>query len=307
MTPLICRTCKVNPVPLPRPVQRHECPDCLLTQKQRQVDRRSARQQAQRPDVVDTPCIYCGTVIFVGNRFTETDRHTDLDLGHRKLKNFRGELVSFCIDPRRRLIPIHRPWAICAGCIASDEKGNRKRKWSRDHVANNEAVRELNSQRGLARHESLRQLVKLAGDDATPAEAVAQAKELRAIIGDLSPEQVRSLLEKAKQFQHAGTGRRKKPPAETRDFEIGQKVQNLIPRTAEALKAVAELPPRNRLMEAIKGKLLPLGFTLPEIQRVLSSKPFAVTLARHWVSDSEHITYKRVATAHQLYLKKRAA
>ena len=323
ITPAMCRTCKVNPLPVPRSPHRVDCDKCRQTQKQRQTERKWARKQAKRFDLVVTPCLYCGTLMFVGHRFTETDRKTGQDLGHHKVKNFLGELVSFCIDPRRRLIPIHRTvrakgrgrgWAICTRCIASDEKGNRHREWNRQYVADNEAVRMLHAGRTRKTREAVKGLLKFAGNvpQATAAailtKQAAELRELREVIRGLRPAEVARLLEIARQFDHKGPGRRKKLAAEeTRAFEIGQMVQKFIPRATEALKAVAELPPSERRdLQALKRILLPLEFTLPQIKQIPFSKSIAVTLARHWAAESEHMDYASVARAHQRYLSRAA-
>jgi len=119
--------------------------------------------------------------------------------------------------------------------------------------------------------------------------------------------EIRRLARAHQPFARGSTGRPKKTAEETRDFEIWQMVRNLIPRAAEALKALEELSPRERRNpEALKRRLLPLDFTLREIKQIPFSKPNAIILASHWVADSEGMDYTSVARARQRS-RKRAA
>lgn len=122
--------------------------------------------------------------------------------------------------------------------------------------------------------------------------------------------ELRRLAKVGKRFALHGTGGRPELAFEkTRDFEIGMMVENLIPRAAQALKAIEGLPSHaGRTLAALKAKLEPLNFTLNQIEKVLLfSKP--TTLARYWVSDiaktkdGRPMDYDSVARAHRNYLK----
>jgi hypothetical protein len=110
---------------------------------------------------------------------------------------------------------------------------------------------------------------------------------------------------KYKKFISSG-GRRKLAPEETSRFQVGQEVGNLLPRAASALQAIASLSSRERKnFEELKAILLPLCFTLREIELVQISKARPETIARHWVADSRHMEYDSVARSHTEYKKDR--
>jgi hypothetical protein len=108
------------------------------------------------------------------------------------------------------------------------------------------------------------------------------------------------------------TGRRKLAPKETRAFEIGSAVEDLIPKAEMALKIIAGLPPRERSFETLKAKLMGMGFVMDEEVRLAQFESTPKRLARSIVAgrnlvgpDRRPMTIEAVERSHQRYLQTR--
>jgi hypothetical protein len=104
-------------------------------------------------------------------------------------------------------------------------------------------------------------------------------------------------------------GRPKLTPKETRAFEIGSAVEELIPKAEIALKIVAGLQPRERSsLEALRAQLLPLGFATEGDLRLAQFERTPKRLARSIVAGRNRpMTVEAVERSHQRYLRIRTA
>jgi hypothetical protein len=174
--PRDCERCG-KPLPVPRLNSTRQCAACgeaaKLEQRRAANEKRKAKRRQVEGQVM--PCRYCGEPSEVRRRFSSDGRNLGLDSRH----------------------------AVCAKC--STPEATRKRanathqKWVNGHREQlNKWVREYNRKRYKA--DPAPYLAKGQRWRKSITARAKELRELRAIIGDLEPEHVAELLDRAKSF-----------------------------------------------------------------------------------------------------------
>jgi hypothetical protein len=160
---------------------------------------------------------------------------------------------------------------------------------------------------------------RLATADKNAAEIVRIEEEIKmersranARVADLEG-QLAALQPKAavgEKFSHkSGPGRKKLAPEKKREYEIGKKVEDAIPRAKRAMEAKSELPARFPL-SSLRAKLDPLGYSTSEVEMVYTATNatqlaiLCVEASRAYLKrkSTTPLAYDTIARLHRRYL-----